>query len=121
MKKILIAEDDKFLANAYRLKLSKFGYEVILTYDGEETLKCFEKDTPDLIVLDLIMPKTDGFEVLAEIRKKNTSVPVIVVTNLGQAEDYKKVKELGVSDYAVKTDITLDQLVDKIDEVLAKK
>lgn len=116
MTKILIAEDDKFLANAYLLKLKKLNFDIHLAYDGVETLKAIKKDKPDLLILDLIMPNVDGFSVLEMIRKdeETKDLPVMVVTNLGQGTDYERIKAIGAQDYIVKTDISLDDLVIKI-------
>lgn len=121
MSKILIAEDDKFLANAYRLKLSKYNYEVTLAYDGDETIEALKKERPDLMILDLVMPKTDGFAVLETVKKTPewANIPVIVVTNLGQQEDYERVTKLGALEYVVKTDISLDDLIEKIRKVIS--
>jgi len=115
MKKILVAEDDKFLANAYRVKLAKAGFEVIIASNGEEALKGVETFSPDLILLDLVMPVKDGFETLRELRAsvKWKKIPVIITSNLGQKEDIEKGKALG-ADYVVKSDVSLDDLIVKI-------
>ena len=122
MKKILIAEDDKFLANAYRVKLTKSGFEVIIAYDGEEALNFLQNQIPDIILLDLVMPKKDGFTVLEEIKKTERlkGIPVIVASNLGQKEDIERTKSLGADDYVVKSDMTLDQIISKINALLNK-
>jgi DNA-binding response OmpR family regulator len=116
MKKILVAEDDNFLANAYRVKLTKSSYEVKIVVDGEETLQVLKNYIPDLIILDLIMPKKDGFAVLEEIKKNESlkKIPCIVASNLGQKEDIDRAKGLGADDYIIKTDLTMGGLLDKI-------
>ena len=119
-KLILVAEDDQFYANIYKVKLAKEGYQVVLAFNGEETLKEARLKKPDLILLDLIMPVKDGFETLKEL-KEDTSlrdVKVVVLSNLGQDEDIKKVKELGATDYLVKTNISIQKVLDKIREHL---
>ena len=119
-KLILVAEDDQFYANIYKVKLAKEGYQVVLAFNGEETLKEARLKKPDLILLDLIMPVKDGFETLKEL-KEDTSlrdVKVVVLSNLGQDEDIKKVKELGATDYLVKTNISIHKVLDKIREHL---
>lgn len=123
MKKILIVEDDRFLLNAYKYKLERSGFEVITALDGEEALKVLKNDLPDLIILDLIMPNKDGFEVLEEIKKDLNlkKIPVIVCSNLGQPEDIKKAKELGASDYFIKSDLSLEEIVVRINKFLASK
>lgn len=117
-KFILVSEDDKFYANIYKAKLAKEGYEVAVAPDGQTTLDMARARKPDLLLLDLIMPNKDGFETLKEIREDPNlrDLKVIVLTNLGQEEDIKRVKELGVIDYLVKTNISIHTVVDKIKE-----
>lgn len=114
--KVLIAEDDQFLANAYRVKLSKAGFKVLITADGEEAIKALAEFKPDVILLDLIMPNKDGFATLEEIKSSSQykQIPVIVASNLGQKEDVDRVKKLGANDYVVKSNMKLDDLVTKI-------
>jgi DNA-binding response OmpR family regulator len=116
MAKILIAEDDKFLANAYRVKLSKEGYEVKIANDGSEVDGILEQFTPDLILLDIIMPKKDGFAVLEELRAnpKYAKLPVIIASNLGQAEDIEKGKKLGANDFIIKSNIGIGEILEKV-------
>jgi DNA-binding response OmpR family regulator len=116
MTKILIAEDDQFLANAYRVKFEKEGFEVLIAGDGEEAIQNLETFKPDLIILDLVMPKKDGFVTLAEI-KSNPSfaqIPVIVTSNLSQTADFDKVKSLGAVEYLVKSETPIGDIVNKI-------
>ena len=112
MVKILVAEDDKFLASAYRVKLSSEGYEIKMASDGQEALDIMETFTPDVILLDLIMPVKDGFSVLEELKKNDKwkNIPVIVASNLGQKEDIDKSMQLGATDYFVKSDMHIDRL-----------
>jgi len=120
MKKILVAEDDNFLANAYRLKLTKAQFEVKLVSDGEEALEALQTFAPDLIILDLVMPKKDGFAVLEELKKSDKwkTIPVLVASNLGQSEDIVKATKLGADDYIVKTDLSMKNLLVKINSFL---
>ena len=123
MKTILIAEDDKFLSNAYRIKLSKLGYDVAIVSDGEQVMKYLnEKQMPDLLLLDLIMPVKDGFDTLKDIRAidKFNKLLIIVASNLGQSEDVKKAKEMGAIDYIVKSDLSLQELAEKIHSYLSE-
>ncbi|MBU2612853.1 response regulator [Patescibacteria group bacterium] len=115
-KKILIAEDDKFLAKAYEAKLEKSGFEVTIAKDGEEALRMMKETKPDLVLLDLVMPVKNGFEVLEEISKDATlkKIPIIIVSNLGQEADVMHGKELGVADYLVKAEYSLQQVTDLI-------
>lgn len=117
-KKILIAEDEKPMANALSLKLRSAGFEVELVYDGEAAVSAVQASRFDLILLDLVMPKKDGFFVLAEIKKLNIAVPVIVSSNLSQEEDVKRAKELGARDYFIKSDTTLAQIVEKVKQAV---
>jgi DNA-binding response OmpR family regulator len=116
MKKILIVEDDKFLANAYRVKLTKAGFETQLATDGDEAIKVLESFRPDLIILDLVMPVKDGFTTLKELKEHESykTIPVIIASNLGQKEDREKALGLGASDFVVKSDINLNDLISKI-------
>lgn len=120
MKKVLIAEDDKFLASAYQMKLCNSEYEVVIVADGQELLNYISAQKPDLIMLDLIMPVKDGFEVLEELRKnpKWRSVPVLVVTNRDEKADMARCKELGVREYILKSRMSLDMLCGKVKAVL---
>lgn len=116
MSKILIVEDDKYLLNAYRVKLTKAGYEVETAMDGLETLQVLQRLTPDLIVLDLVLPKKDGFSTLQDIQanEKWKTIPVIVVSNLGQKEDIDRALKLGARDFIIKTELNLNALIDKL-------
>jgi two-component system, OmpR family, alkaline phosphatase synthesis response regulator PhoP len=121
--KVLVVEDDKFLMSAYRAKLERSGYEVHMASDGDEALSVLETLVPDIILLDLVMPRKDGFATLGEIRQKDAlkSVPVIVASNLGQKEDIDKATGLGATDYIIKSDLSMDDLIGKIEKVTGKK
>jgi len=121
--KILVIEDDPFLSNLLKLRLQKEQMEVISAVDGDEAIKKLNEAEPDLILLDLILPKKSGFEVLESI-SKNPSLkdkPVIIISNLGQTSDIQKGKELGAVEYFVKAKISIDDLVSKVKEFLNKK
>jgi len=122
MKKILIVEDDKYLANAHRVKLTKSGFETKIAYDGNEALKNIDSFSPDLIILDLIMPHKDGFAVLGEIKTNNAwkNIPIIVTSNLSQKEDIERALTLGASDYIIKSNVDLNILLTKINALLSK-
>lgn len=117
-KKILIAEDEKPMAHALDMKLSKAGFETRVVFDGEAVFSALEEDNFDLVLLDLMMPKKDGFEVLSEMKKKGMNIPVIVSTNLSQGEDIRKARELGASDYFVKSDTPIVKVIEYIQKVL---
>lgn len=117
MGKIIVAEDDKFLSKAYHLKLGKTSHEVKYASDGDEVIELLKTFIPDLILLDLIMPKKDGFHVLEYIKNSETlkHIPVIVTSNLGQKEDITRALSLGAKDYIIKTDVSLEEIVKKIE------
>lgn len=121
--KILIVEDDKYLVGAYQAKFSRAGFTVEVALDGEDAFKKLETFKADLILLDLIMPRKDGFEFLFELRShpELKGIPVIVASNLGQKDSVAKVKELGVTEYILKTNMSLDDLVTRIKAAVAKK
>ena len=122
MTSILVVEDDKFLSSAYRLKFTKAGFDVKIAMDGAEAMKTLAGFKPALILLDLVMPVKDGFSVLSELKADSRlkSIPVIVTSNLSQKEDVDKAKTLGAADFFVKSDISLDDLVKKVQTLLAK-
>ncbi|MEE8131919.1 MAG: response regulator [Candidatus Paceibacterota bacterium] len=117
-KKILIGEDEKPLARTMNLKLSKAGFAVTVAYNGEEALEAIKKDTFDLIILDIVMPKMDGFGLLVELRKMGNKTPVMITSNLSQPEDEKKAKDLGAQDYFIKSNVSLVQIVDHVKNLL---
>jgi two-component system, OmpR family, alkaline phosphatase synthesis response regulator PhoP len=123
MKKIFIAEDDNFLANAYRLKLTKAGFDVKIMRDGQELIDLLKTDIPDLIILDIIMPVKDGFITLQELKanKSWSTIPVIIASNLGQKEDVDKAMQLGANDFIVKSDLSLVAIMQKINLLLTQK
>ncbi len=116
--KILVAEDDKFLSKILVSKLKKSGFGVELAENGEEALEKMKEDKPDLILLDIIMPEKNGFEVLEDMRKNKNlkNVPVIILSNLGQQSDIEKGKKLGVVDYWVKANFSLNEVIQKVKE-----
>jgi len=121
--KILVVEDETFLVKIYSVKLKKEGYDIQIAMDGEEAVKLSQTFKPDLILLDLILPKLNGFEALEQIRKKSATkkTPVIVLSNLGQEEDIKRAESLGADDYLVKANFSIQDVVQKVKEVLEKK
>ena len=117
-KKILIAEDEKPMANALKAKLESSGFEVEIASDGEMALSILAKGKIDLMLLDLIMPKKDGFSVLTELKKTGNKTPVVISSNLSQESDVKKTKELGAVDFFVKSDTPIVEVVEKIKKIL---
>lgn len=113
-KKILIIEDEKTLAEVLKSRLEKEGYDVDLAWDGEEGLEKIEKWKPNLILLDIIMPKKNGYEVLEDLNEKGNRTPVIVISNSGQPVEIEKTKKLGVIDHLIKTEFDPKEVVDKV-------
>lgn len=116
MKKILIIEDDKFLRELLGKKLSSLGYNAVLAVDGEEGIEKIKSETPDIVLLDLILPGINGFEVLEKAKKDPAinEVPIIILSNLGQSEDIEKGLRLGAKDFLVKAHFTPQEIVNKI-------
>ena len=120
-KKILIVEDDVFLQGLASTKLQKEGYDMLVAGDSTEASKLLETETPDLFILDIILPgATDGLGILKKIREnpKTTTTPVIMFSNMSDDANVKKAKELGANEYMVKSNFTLDELAEKIKELL---
>ena len=109
---ILIIEDDKFLRELVIQKLIKEGYETSEAVDGEEGIKKIKEEKPDLILLDLILPGIDGFEVLSKMREDPAlaQIPVIILSNLGQKDDVEKGLKMGAVDYLIKAHFTPEKL-----------
>ena len=117
-KKILVVEDEQPLAHALELKLSYAGFAVETAPDGEEALEKLKKQAYDLVLLDLVMPRKDGFAVLEKIRETDDELPVIISSNLSQGADRQRAKELGANDYFIKADTSMSDVVDHIYSVL---
>lgn len=116
VKKILIIEDEKPLARALELKLTHEGFEVKSLANGEEALAALDAENFALVVCDLVMPKVDGFQVLQMLRDKKSKVPVIILTNLSQAEDEKRARELGAAEFFIKSNTPIAKIVEYIKE-----
>lgn len=115
-KKILVVEDDKFLRKVYESKLPKEGFTVVSAADGEAGLEAIKKEKPDLVLLDLIMPKKTGFEVLEALQSDPKAKPpvILVLSNLGQEEDIERSKALGATDFLVKSNLSIKEVVERI-------
>jgi len=111
---ILIADDERPLSRALALKLKSEGFEVEVANDGNEAIEQLKKGSVDMLLLDLIMPGTDGFAVLDFMKREGMKVTTIVLSNLGQSEDIEKAKLYGVKDYFVKADASLSTIVKKV-------
>ena len=112
----MVVEDDRFLSSLIKARLEKEGLSIIQAFDGEEAINLLRQGKPDLIVLDLIMPKVSGFEVLETISlsPQLNKIPVVVLSNLGQDDDIQKAKSLGAAEYFVKIRVSIDDLINKV-------
>jgi len=115
-KYVLIVDDNEFFPKLIQGELEHLGYAVEVVPDGQSALDRITQSIPTLLLLDLIMPKVDGFDVLLELNKRGIvkQLKILVFSNLSQAEDIKRVKELGASDYIVKQDLSFESVVNKI-------
>lgn len=120
-KKVLLVEDDPFLHKVLDQRLKDEGITVIVSTDGEAAVIAAQKEKPDLILLDLILPKKSGFDVLIDLRKKEATakIPVVVLSNLGQQEDIEQIEKLGIEEYLIKADHSLSEIVNKVKKYLA--
>ena len=114
-KLLLIVEDERPLAHALELKLKSVGYETVVASNGQEALDALDKQKFDMMLLDLMLPVMDGFQVLEQMNKKQDKPVVVVLTNLGQLEDEKRARELGAKKYLVKSDTPLSALVRELE------
>ncbi len=119
-KKILIVEDDKFLRETLAKKFVAQGMQVQAGVDGKNALEILKTFTPDMVVLDLLLPDIDGFGVLTEMKKEDKfkATPVIVLSNLDKSDDMQKAKGLGASDFMVKSNFTLNEIVSRVKTTL---
>ena len=119
-KKVMIVEDDEHISKVYEIKLAKEGYATSLAVDGDEAVAKITSEKPDLILLDLMIPKKDGFGVLEDIKKvpELAGIPVIVLSNLGQQSDQDRALGLGANEYLVKVDYPIQEVVNRIKKSL---
>ncbi|MDD3498397.1 MAG: response regulator [Candidatus Moranbacteria bacterium] len=119
-KKILIVEDDVALRQTLAEFLEADSFSVLTAADGEEGVQAAKSGTPDLILLDIVLPKKNGFEAIKEIKKdkKTKDIPIILLTNLGSLSDIEKALSLGATTYLVKGDYQLREIVEKIKDIL---
>lgn len=120
-QKIVLIEDDESLSEIIHTELSNAGFEVVRAFDGEEGLKRVKSECPNLVLLDILLPKKNGFEVLEELKKSpdTKSIPVVILTLLGEDEEIKKGLRLGATDYLVKSSHAVAEIVEKIKKILA--
>ncbi|HEY0087982.1 MAG TPA: response regulator [Candidatus Lokiarchaeia archaeon] len=122
MKKILIVEDEEIMIDLLQRKLTREGYEVSVTRDGDEGLKTMREVKPDLILLDIIMPKMGGFEVMEEMNKdpELKQIPIIIVSNSGQPVELDNAQKLGAKDWLIKTEFDPQEVIEKVIKLIGK-
>ena len=122
-KSILLAEDDRFLRRACETKLKQAGFIVRVAVDGEEALTMAREQSPDLLLLDLLMPRRDGLSVLATLRgdPKTKEIPVVIMSNSSKDLERQKAASLGVVDYWIKSNLSLQELCDRVSDLLHKQ
>jgi len=120
-KDILIIEDEQFLGNLLIKKLENSGFYVRSVFDGEAGLKAIEEKKPSLILLDIVLPGIDGWEVLRRLKEKKhfKGIPVLIISNLGEPSDITKGKKAGAADYIIKADYSPQQIVEKVASTLS--
>lgn len=118
LKTILIAEDERAISKALQLKLTKLGYEVTAVFNGKQALDMLKGMDYDLVLLDLMMPEVDGFAVLEALKKENKKQKVIVSSNLSQESDFAKAKDLGATDYYVKSNTSISEVVEHVQKAI---
>ena len=121
-KKVLIVEDEQLILELLQKKLIREGYETLIAKDGDEGLKAMRQDRPDIVLLDIIMPKMGGLEVMAEMQKdpELKKIPIIVVSNSGQPVEIDKAQALGAKDWLVKAEFNPQEVIDKIEKQIGK-
>jgi len=120
MKKILIIEDEEILLDLIQKRLTQEGYKIYIARNGEEGLEKIKEEKPDLILLDIVMPKMGGFEVMEIINKDKEfkDIPIIIISNSGQPVELSRAKELGIKDWLIKTDFDPSEVVSKVKKQL---
>ena len=118
MKSILLIEDDPFLIDIYTTKLKEAGFGVEVASDGESAVRKTKEKKPDLVILDIVLPNVDGWEVLKQIKTEFKNLKVIILSNLGQKEEVEKGMKLGATKYLIKAHYTPSQVVEEIKKVL---
>lgn len=122
-KKVLLVEDDQFLSSLLKNRLIKEGVEVLYAKDGQEAIDVLRDNKPDLILLDLILPKKSGFEVMEMVKDdpQLQNPPIIIISNLGQPEDIQRGQDLGAVEYFIKAKTSIDDLILNIIDFLKSK
>lgn len=121
MAKVLVIDDDPFILDMYSVKLREAGFSVDTAENGETGMEKFKKESPDVVLLDIVMPNLDGFTILETLRKEKSSpqTKIILLTNLGQKEDVERGNRLGADDYIIKAHFTPSEVVEKVKKILS--
>lgn len=122
-KKILVIEDNKFIRKVIKNKFSGENYNVVEAIDGERGIMMAREEQPDIILLDLVLPEIDGFEILQKLKKesKTSKIPVIILSNLGEKENVKKGLELGAVDYLIKANFNPNDILERVEKILKSR
>ena len=121
-RKIIIAEDEPTLMDMYKLYFERAGFRVLNAENGRQCIDFAKNEKPDLILLDILMPKVDGWEVLEQLKTDETTkqIPILVFSNLGQTQEVQKGLDLGADDYVIKSDLTPKELLAKVEQMILK-
>jgi CheY-like chemotaxis protein len=121
-KKVLIIEDEKILCNLLKNKLEKEGYQTVIAIDGVEGLEKTKAEKPDLILLDIVMPRKNGLELLEDIQKDEEleRIPVVIISNSGQPVEIERARELGADDWLIKTEFDPNEVIEKVKKQIGK-
>ncbi|MFH1968303.1 MAG: response regulator [bacterium] len=120
-KKILIVEDDPNFTSILKEKFSEEGFLIFTAQDGKEGLRASEAEKPDLIISDILLPRLSGMDMAKQIRAKNASLPIVLLTNVKDTSYLEKTKKMGKADYLIKSDIRLDDIVEVVKKRLKVK
>ena len=122
LSKLVLADDEQYIAIAYNDGLTRAGFEVVVVNDGAEALAAIQREKPDMVLLDVIMPKMNGFEVLRAVKAdpELKKIPVVILSNLSQATDEAEARGLGAADFVVKSDYSIKQLIARITKLIPK-
>lgn len=122
-KKILIAEDEPILMEMYRVYFEKAGFEVLNAENGQVCIEIVKKDKPDILLLDVLMPRLNGWDVLKELKNnpETKDMPILVLSNLSQTQEIQKGLDLGADDYIIKSDLTPKDLLAKVEKTISKR
>jgi len=122
MKKILLIDDEKILVNLLKKKLSEEGYKILIALDGQEGFLKMKRTKPDLVLLDMVMPKMPGIELMEKVAKDETlkKIPIIIISNSGQPIELERAKKLGARDWLIKTEFDPQEVVDKVIKQIGK-